>query len=109
MKKIFLIILFVAALVGGSFFVQQTVFAQVLGGKILPTSGVDPCPLFIPSTPGRVCPFFYYVVGPPRPTLFPTPATGVLWPMGPMAAAIGRWFLGRAVGGKVIFGRLGGL
>lgn len=110
MKKILLIILFAAALVGGSFFVQQTVFAQVFGGRILPTSMTEPCPSGVPTVVGRVCYSFYYIVGLPRPTpLLPTPpGIGLLWPMGKMTASVGRWFLGRAVNGTVTFGALGG-
>ncbi|MBI4281842.1 hypothetical protein HY625_03420 [Candidatus Uhrbacteria bacterium] len=106
MKKFSFTTLLLIILFVGLLFTQQTVFAQILGGKILPTSGIGLCPPAVDPF-GRICGLFYYVVGPPRPTLLPTPATGVLWPRGPQYATIGRWFLGRAVGGVVVIGGLG--
>lgn len=101
-KNLF-IVLIIGMLVSGVFFSREPVSAQALGGKILPTSNFGICPPAVDPL-GRICSQFYYVVGPPRPTL----PTGVLWPMGPMTAAIGRWFLGRAVGGIITIGGLGG-
>ncbi|MDO8581514.1 MAG: hypothetical protein Q7S16_01445 [bacterium] len=93
MKKILLIILFSAVLVGGSFFAHQTVFAQAIGGKIM--SFNVPCP-------GTNC-GLHTIIG-IRPSFPP----GVICPMCMAIAGIGRWFLGFSVGGVVISGGLGG-
>ena len=88
-KHIF-ILLMIIALVGGVFFVQQTVFAQALGGKLL------------------------YIYAPPFQNMTHAiigvrPSPGVICPICMMAAGAGRWFLGFAAGGVVIRGALGGL
>lgn len=96
MKKIFLIIIFVAALIGGSLFVRQLVFAQAIGGKIL-SFDLAGCSVGSPTC-NR------HMIGPPMPSFPP----GVICPICMQFAGIGRWFLGRAIGGVVTIGGLGG-
>ncbi len=93
MKKILLVILFVAMLAGGTFFVQQTAFAQALGGKIL-----------MYHFPNIFDPFqLRHQIGPPVPSVMPVLCAICMGPLG-----VGRWFLGFSVGGIVTIGGLGG-
>lgn len=104
MKKILLIILFVAVLVGGNLFAQQAVFAQALGGKILYFGGSPGGPPeCVPPAIGLSCNRHW--IGPPTPSIFP----GVICPLCMGLAGIGRWFLGFSAGGIITIGVLGGL
>lgn len=90
LPKPFLILVLLVVLTTGVLFVDEAVYAQPVGGKIL----------FYDANPLSATPFRHYI-GPPMPSIALCPMC-----LGPFG--VGRWFLGNSVGGFVFVGGLGG-